>query len=51
MRIGFSFEKPTKNMLRYREDNTTDPIVGTLYVSKRAFPTTPDKLTVTIEET
>lgn len=50
MRIGFSFERATKNMLRFREDNTTNPVVGTLYVSKRAFPNTPDKLNVTIEE-
>jgi len=48
-RLSFRFERATKNMYRFREDND-EPIVGTLYVSKRAFSGgAPDKIEVTIE--
>ena len=53
--IQFSRERETKNTVRYTEEipaNDADatPVVGTLYVSKRALQKlgNPDRLTVTI---
>jgi hypothetical protein len=47
--LTFVFEKDTKRMFRFTEASTV-PIVGTIYVSKTAFPEgRPEKLTVTIE--
>jgi hypothetical protein len=51
--ITFSFERETKNTIRYSEDMAAEderPIVGTLYVLKSALDADPPKkLTVTIK--
>ena len=49
--IQFTFERLTKNMVRYTEvANGAAPKIGTLYVAKTAFPEgAPVKLTVTVE--
>ena len=45
----FTFEKETKNTLRYAEvAEGQPPVVGTLYVQKWAFKGTPQRIEVTL---
>ena len=45
--VKFVHEKDTKNKYRFTEDSE-EPVVGTLYVSKALFDERPDQLEVTI---
>lgn len=48
--INFSFERATKNTYRFHEESD-NPIIGTLYVKKSAFPNgQPSKLLITATE-
>ena len=48
--IIFTYEKETKNTVRFKEDNDP-PYVGALYVQKWAFKDgVPSTLKVTVEE-
>ena len=45
----FTYERATKNKYRFREDSD-NPIVGTLYLSKKLFgDSPPDKVTAAFE--
>ncbi len=43
--FSFSFERETKNKYRFQEDSE-DPMVGTLYVSKALFEDRPSSIEV-----
>lgn len=51
--LSMTFEKATKNTFRFMEDvkdSTSTPIIGTLYVQKKAFGgKMPQKISVSIE--
>jgi hypothetical protein len=47
----FNHEKDTKGTYRYAEEESENPVVGTLYLKKKAAGNeAPKKLRVTIEE-
>jgi len=48
--LKFAYEKDTKNKYRFIEDSE-EPLVGTLYVSKSLFTERPEGLEVTISTT
>ena len=52
MQATFEFERETKNTYRFQE-NSIEPIVGALYINKKAFEEAgldlDDEITVTIE--
>ncbi len=57
LELEFSYEKPTKNCIRYKEDlgemahSSRDVAVGSLYVQKECLgDPPPQRLRVTIEE-
>lgn len=57
MTRDFTFERATKNTLRYREDPTGDEreqvpeMVGIIYIQKSVFaPNAPQRIRVTVEE-
>lgn len=43
--LAFRFERETKRTYRFQEESE-DPIVGTLYVQKSAFKSRPEKIDV-----
>ena len=48
-RLTFELERETKNTYRFQEvAKGTPPVIGTLYVQKWAFESTPQSITVTI---
>jgi len=51
----FTLERATKNMYRYKEEQSPNEVneprmCGTIYVEKRALPTKPQRIRVTVEE-
>lgn len=49
--VEFAYEKDTKNKFRFQEqhDDGVEAVIGTLYVSKSAFPKgAPKSLTITL---
>jgi len=47
IRIGFTYDRDTKRMYRFRED-AEEPLMGSLYVSKRALEQRPARIEVTL---
>lgn len=47
-RLSFTYERDTKRTYRFQEDSE-DPIVGTLYVQKSAFKTRPERIEVRLK--
>ena len=49
--LTFELERDTKNTYRFQEAAKGEPpLIGTLYVQKWAFETTPQTITVTIKD-
>jgi hypothetical protein len=47
LRISFAHERDTKRMYRFKEESE-EPVMGTLYVSKGAFEDRPSRISVTV---
>lgn len=47
LRLTFAHERDTKRTYRFKEESD-EPVMGTLYVSKGAFETRPSRLEVTV---
>ncbi|MFQ6128181.1 MAG: hypothetical protein ACE5QW_04695 [Thermoplasmata archaeon] len=46
--LTFSYKRDTKRTYRFQEESD-NPIVGTLYVQKRAFKSRPERIEVTLK--
>jgi hypothetical protein len=50
VQVTMEFEKATKRMFRFKEVTDAEPLIGTLYVSKKAFAgEVPTRIRVTID--
>ena len=47
LRLTFAHERDTRRMYRFKEESD-EPVMGTLYVSKGAFETRPSRIEVTV---